>query len=98
MFITITGIDGCGKTLQVDMLQAWLKRNGRPSIVTKAYDDMAKLACRPVTVTFLVGIFRNFSGFFRKTAPAEFPIPQECQATGPVFSYSKPMKDVRSGI
>ena len=47
MFITISGIDGCGKSLQVDMLQSWLKRNGRKSIVTKAYDDTAKLACRP---------------------------------------------------
>ncbi len=52
MLITITGIDGCGKTLQVDMLQAWLKKRGRPSIVTKAYDDMAKLACRPFIDTW----------------------------------------------
>jgi thymidylate kinase len=34
------------------MLQAWLKKRGRPSIVTKAYDDMAKLACRPFIDTW----------------------------------------------
>lgn len=47
MLITISGIDGCGKSLQVDMLQSWLKRHGKKSVVTKAYDDTAKLACRP---------------------------------------------------
>lgn len=47
MLINISGIDGCGKSLQVDMLQSWLKRQGRKSIVTKAYDDIAKLVCRP---------------------------------------------------
>lgn len=52
MLITITGIDGCGKSLQVDMLHTWLKKNSRPCIITKAYDDMAKLACRPFIDTW----------------------------------------------
>lgn len=47
MLITISGIDGCGKTLQVQLLQAWLEKQNKTSIVVKAYDDMAKIACRP---------------------------------------------------
>lgn len=46
MLIAISGIDGCGKSLQVDLLQSWLAAKGLNPIVTKAYDDMAKLACR----------------------------------------------------
>lgn len=46
MLIAISGIDGCGKSLQVDLLQSWLVTQGLNPIVTKAYDDMAKLACR----------------------------------------------------
>lgn len=46
MLIAISGIDGCGKSLQVDLLQAWLATKGLNPIVTKAYDDIAKLACR----------------------------------------------------
>lgn len=46
MLIAISGIDGCGKSLQVDLLQSWLTTKGLNPIATKAYDDMAKLACR----------------------------------------------------
>lgn len=61
MLIVLSGIDGCGKTLQVNLLQRRLTEEGFTSVVTKAYDDMAKVACRPfieswtddVAITFL---------------------------------------------
>lgn len=45
--ISISGIDGCGKSLQVQMLRDWLKKQGVDVVVVKAYDDMAKIICRP---------------------------------------------------
>jgi thymidylate kinase len=42
MLIAISGIDGCGKTLQVRLLEKWLRSQGRNPLVVKAYDDEAK--------------------------------------------------------
>lgn len=47
MLIAISGIDGCGKSLQVELLEKWLKEMGKSLVVVKAYDDIAKLALRP---------------------------------------------------
>lgn len=47
MLISVSGIDGCGKTMQVQMLQGWLQGQGKRVVVTKAYDDLAKVACLP---------------------------------------------------
>lgn len=48
MLISVSGIDGCGKTLQVNMLQNWLCKQGHSCTIIKAYDDTAKMACRPL--------------------------------------------------
>lgn len=47
MLVAISGIDGCGKSLQVDMLEGWFRKQGKDPVVIKAYDDVAKIACRP---------------------------------------------------
>jgi dTMP kinase len=52
MLIAISGIDGCGKTLQVQMLQSWLEMQKRTTTVVKAYDGMAKVACRSFMETW----------------------------------------------
>lgn len=52
MLISLSGIDGCGKTLQVNLLEAWLKRNGKTCFIAKAYDDMAKVILRPYMETW----------------------------------------------
>ncbi len=52
MLISISGIDGCGKTLQVNMLQSWLQNLDRTCVTVKAYDDTAKIACRPFMDTW----------------------------------------------
>jgi dTMP kinase len=46
MLISISGIDGCGKTLQVQMLDDWMRKQDINAIVVKAYDDIAKATCR----------------------------------------------------
>jgi dTMP kinase len=35
VFITLEGIEGCGKTTQLDHISAFLKKEGRPSVVTR---------------------------------------------------------------
>lgn len=52
MLISLSGIDGCGKTLQVNMLETWLRRNGKSCVIAKAYDDMAKVIIRPFLDTW----------------------------------------------
>lgn len=52
MLIALSGIDGCGKTVQVTMLEERLKAAGQRVVVTKAYDDIAKVACRPFMETW----------------------------------------------
>jgi len=52
MLIAISGIDGCGKTLQVNLLKEWFQANGKEVSITKAYDDDAKIACRPFMETW----------------------------------------------
>lgn len=52
MLISFSGIDGCGKTLQIKLLKAWLKQNGKPCFIAKAYDDMAKVILRPYMETW----------------------------------------------
>lgn len=47
MLISISGIDGCGKSLQVQLLHRKLEERGLRPVVIKAYDDTAKMACRP---------------------------------------------------
>jgi len=47
MLISMSGIDGCGKTMQVQMLEDWFKGRCKKVTVVKAYDDMAKVACLP---------------------------------------------------
>lgn len=42
MLINITGIDGCGKGTQIDLLYKSLMKHGKDVIVTKAYDDLEK--------------------------------------------------------
>ncbi|MFA7285783.1 MAG: dTMP kinase [Candidatus Paceibacterota bacterium] len=44
--IVITGIDGCGKSTQIDMLSGWLTRNKHLVKITKAYDHEAKIILR----------------------------------------------------
>ena len=46
ILISISGIDGCGKTLQVQMLDTWMRKQAIRAIVVKAYDDIAKATCR----------------------------------------------------
>ncbi len=35
MLITFEGIDGCGKTTQLDLLRSWLKEQGKEAIITR---------------------------------------------------------------
>ncbi len=44
--IVITGIDGCGKSTQIDMLSSWLRKMGHSVKITKAYDNEAKVVLR----------------------------------------------------
>ena len=61
MLIAISGIDGSGKTLQVKLLEQWYLQQGIAVTVIKAYDEQAKMACRPfmeswnddIAITFL---------------------------------------------
>ncbi|HUX36221.1 MAG TPA: dTMP kinase [Candidatus Paceibacterota bacterium] len=46
MLIALSGIDGCGKTVQVNLLEQWLKDKGKSTLVVKAYDDISKLILR----------------------------------------------------
>lgn len=47
MLIVISGIDGSGKTLQVQMLKNWYTEHEVPASAIKAYDEHAKNICRP---------------------------------------------------
>lgn len=47
MLVAISGIDGTGKTLQVNMLEAWYQKQGKKVAVVKAYSDDVKVVCRP---------------------------------------------------
>lgn len=47
MLIVISGIDGSGKSLQVKMLEQWYTQQGIAVSIVKAYDDQAKMICRP---------------------------------------------------
>lgn len=44
--IVITGIDGCGKSTQIDMLSSWLTKNKHSVKITKAYNNEAKVILR----------------------------------------------------
>ena len=46
MLIVISGIDGTGKTLQVNMLENWYQMQGKRVAIVKAYSDDVKIACR----------------------------------------------------
>jgi dTMP kinase len=35
MFISLEGIEGCGKTTQLEFLSAYLEENGRSCVVTR---------------------------------------------------------------
>ncbi|MBY0376534.1 dTMP kinase [Patescibacteria group bacterium] len=52
MLVVISGIDGCGKSLQVSMLKRRLEDDGKNVVIVKAYDDTAKIACRPFMETW----------------------------------------------
>jgi len=45
-FFVITGIDGCGKTTQINLLSSHLSKNKHAAKVTKAYDNEAKITLR----------------------------------------------------
>lgn len=42
MLFNITGIDGCGKTTQVKLLQDYLLKEGKNVVISKAYGDEEK--------------------------------------------------------
>ncbi len=42
MLFNITGIDGCGKTTQVQLLQEYLVEQGKEVFVSKAYGEEEK--------------------------------------------------------
>ncbi|MEK7101131.1 MAG: dTMP kinase [Patescibacteria group bacterium] len=52
MFIAISGIDGAGKTVQVQLLRKELIRRGHTVEIIKAYDDDVKLLCKPLIDRF----------------------------------------------
>ena len=43
----ISGIDGCGKSLQIKMLAEWLGKMGYSVKISKAYNDEMKVVLRP---------------------------------------------------
>ena len=47
MFIAVGGIDGSGKTTQVNRLEEKLRLSGRRPLIIKAFDEETKKACRP---------------------------------------------------
>lgn len=52
MLIVFSGIDGSGKTLQIQLLDQWLRTQGKAVAVVKAYNEQAKIACRPFIETW----------------------------------------------
>lgn len=43
----ITGIDGCGKSTQINLLADWLRINNLSVVINKAYNCEAKIILRP---------------------------------------------------
>jgi dTMP kinase len=52
MLIAFSGIDGGGKSTQVDMLARELRKRGRSVVVTKAYNDEAKRSLKQYVHTW----------------------------------------------
>lgn len=46
--VAISGIDGCGKSMQIEMTREWLIDQGHEVFVSKAYDDLMKVQLRPL--------------------------------------------------
>lgn len=42
---TFCGLDGCGKTTMIQRLEAWLKQQGKPVLLTRQPTDASEKFC-----------------------------------------------------